>query len=69
MNHERIASTKVRRHNGQSAYGQWEPLSQQFDEVIEAIAAEILEPAGRQPGNTESAGKLSIAGECWVYRN
>jgi hypothetical protein len=70
-----ISTTEVRRHNGQCAYGQWMPLDEQFDEVVEAIVAEILECTCRDMrheesnGNTESRGRVVVGGQVWLYRD
>ncbi len=68
-----VNSTEVRRHNGQCAYGEWEPLDDQFPSVIDAVVEEILaaqcsemrqEP---QSGNTDEDGIVTVGCQMYVY--
>ena len=68
-----VTSTEIRRHNGQCAYGSWEPLADQLPSVIEAIADEIVSAQcaemrrEEQPNNTDENGIVNVGGQMYVY--
>ena len=51
------------------------PLDEQTEDVIDAVADEVLEARCRdcrreehEDGNTDDAGRVTIGGQIWVYR-
>lgn len=56
-----IASIEVRRHNGQRAYGEWEPLREAPFEVREEVVCCVFEMS-------EDAGTVEVGGQKWVFR-
>jgi hypothetical protein len=73
MTQQIIETTEVRQHNGQCAYGAWEPLEESYLHVQAAIADEILACMTRDmrresSANTDESGTVEIGGQRWVYR-
>ena len=68
-----VTSTVIRRHNGQCAYGAWEPLADQLPSIIDAVADEIVSAQcaeiRREPqsGNTDEDGIVTVGGQTYVY--
>lgn len=73
MGQQIIETTEVRQHNGQCAYGAWEPLDEQYPHIRNAIVDEILACMHRDmrresSDNTDESGTVEIGGQRWFYR-